>query len=83
MAPSTIPNAGIGVFTAVDLKEGERVGYPDQAIPVTDIDWHNGGNRHVSLQLPRRFVSILYVILLNSLTTIFVRRAITIGFGKM
>lgn len=79
MAPSTIPNAGIGVFTAVDLKEGERVGYPDQAIPVTDIDWHNGGNRHVSLQLSRRF----YVILLNSLTTIFVRRAITIGFGKM
>ena len=49
MAPSTIPNAGIGVFTAVDLQEGESVGYPDLAIPVTDLDWHNGGSRQVSL----------------------------------
>ena len=48
MAPSTIPNAGIGVFTAVDVKEGENVGYPDLAIPVTDVDWHNGGDRQVS-----------------------------------
>ena len=48
MAPSTIPNAGIGVFTAVDIKEGENVGYPDLAIPVTDVDWHNGGSRQVS-----------------------------------
>ena len=48
MAPSTIPNAGIGVFTAVDVKEGENVGYPDLAIPVTDVDWHNGGSRQVS-----------------------------------
>ena len=48
MAPSTIPNAGIGVFTAVDVKEGEQLGYPDLAIPVTDVDWHNGGNRQVS-----------------------------------
>ena len=47
MAPSTIPNAGIGVFTAVDVKEGENVGYPDLAIPVTDVDWHNGGDRQV------------------------------------
>lgn len=49
MASSTIPNAGIGVFTAVDLKEGDAVGYPDLAIPVTDLDWHNGGRRQASL----------------------------------
>lgn len=48
MAPSTIPNAGIGVFTAVNVEEGENLGYPDLAIPVTDVDWHNGGNRQVS-----------------------------------
>jgi hypothetical protein len=51
MAPSTIPNAGIGVFTAIDVKEGEQVGYPDLAIPVTDIDWHNGGSRQVGLSV--------------------------------
>ncbi|KAL3801644.1 hypothetical protein HJC23_013149 [Cyclotella cryptica] len=45
MAPSTIPNAGIGVFTAVDMQEGGSLGYPDLAIPVTDLDWHNGGSR--------------------------------------
>ena len=48
MAQSTIPNAGIGVFTAVDINEGGSVGYPDLAIPVTDVDWHNGGSRQVS-----------------------------------
>ncbi|KAL7488085.1 hypothetical protein ACHAW6_013684 [Cyclotella cf. meneghiniana] len=39
MASSTIPNAGIGVFTAVDLKEGDSVGYPDLAIPEGDYHW--------------------------------------------
>jgi len=36
MAPSTIPNAGYGVYTAVDIQEGETIGEPDLIIPVLD-----------------------------------------------
>jgi hypothetical protein len=41
LAPSTIPNAGIGIFTAVDLNKGEVVGFGDVCIPVVDMYWHN------------------------------------------
>lgn len=36
MAPSTIPGAGWGVFTAVDLQEGDSIGEIDYIIPVLD-----------------------------------------------
>ena len=36
MAPSTIPGAGWGVFTAVDIAEGESIGEPESIIPVID-----------------------------------------------
>jgi hypothetical protein len=36
LAPSTIPNAGYGVFAGVDFGEGECIGEPDLVIPVID-----------------------------------------------
>jgi len=41
LAESTIPNAGMGMFTAVDLPKGALVGSPDVAVPVIDPNWHN------------------------------------------
>jgi len=41
LAKSTIPNAGLGVFTAVDIEMNEFIGYGDPAIPIVDIDFHN------------------------------------------
>jgi hypothetical protein len=37
VAPSTIPNAGLGIFTTVPLKKGELIGYGDMVIPITSI----------------------------------------------
>lgn len=36
LAPSQIEGAGLGVYTAVDLSEGDYIGEPDQFIPVID-----------------------------------------------
>jgi hypothetical protein len=36
LAPSTIPNAGYGVFAGVDFDEGDYIGEPDLVIPVID-----------------------------------------------
>jgi hypothetical protein len=42
LAPSTIPNAGLGIFTAVELNPGDKIGYGDAFIPLVNIDmWHN------------------------------------------
>lgn len=44
LAPSTIPNAGLGVFTTRPLQEGDTVGTPgDVCIPIIDLKWHMGG----------------------------------------
>jgi hypothetical protein len=37
VAPSTIPNAGLGIFTTVPLRKGELVGYGDLVIPIASI----------------------------------------------
>ena len=37
MAASTIPGAGLGIFTAKDLEEGDFVGNGDIAIPLVAI----------------------------------------------
>jgi hypothetical protein len=42
IAESTIPNAGVGIFTAKPLEPGESVGNGDVCIPQIDIDWHHG-----------------------------------------
>ena len=44
LAPSTIPNSGYGMFTAIDLPEGTQVGAADITVPFVDIDWHNKGH---------------------------------------
>jgi hypothetical protein len=41
MAQSSIPNAGIGIFTASDLAEGAFVGEPEMLVPLTDIMFQN------------------------------------------
>ena len=41
MAQSTIPNAGIGIFTAVERNPGETVGEGDVCIPIIELDGHN------------------------------------------
>ena len=41
LAESTIPNSGMGMFTAIDLPSGSLVGSPDIAVPIIDVDWHN------------------------------------------
>ena len=40
LAPSTIPGAGLGVFTGIELKAGDIVGYGDVIIPVVDFLYH-------------------------------------------
>ena len=42
IAESTIPNAGLGVFTAVEKKVGDMVGNGDVCFPLLELDWHNG-----------------------------------------
>ena len=41
MAQSTIPNAGLGIFTAVERNPGEKVGEGDVCIPIIELDGHN------------------------------------------
>lgn len=36
MAESTIPNAGLGIFTAIERNPGDRVGEGDVCIPILD-----------------------------------------------
>lgn len=43
MAPSTLVNAGIGVFTAEAKLKGETIGAPDLYIPLVDIYKNDGG----------------------------------------
>ena len=52
LAPSTIPNAGLGIFTGIPRNPGDRigsmendddddVGFGDVCIPLLDLEWHN------------------------------------------
>ncbi len=45
LAPSTIPNAGLGVFTSVSLPSGTLLpGGGDAAVPISDMDFHNNAS---------------------------------------
>ena len=44
LAESTIPDSGLGVFTAVAKAPGDTVGNGDVCIPLLELDWHNEGN---------------------------------------
>ena len=41
LAPSTIPNSGLGMYTAVDLDQGDNIGPADIIVPMINIEWHN------------------------------------------
>ena len=41
IAASTIPNAGLGIFSTVPRRKGESVGNGDKAIPLIDLYWNN------------------------------------------
>lgn len=38
MAESTIPNAGLGIFSAVERNPGDTVGHGDICIPILDLN---------------------------------------------
>jgi len=38
MAESTIPNAGLGIFSATERNPGDSVGYGDICIPILDLN---------------------------------------------
>lgn len=40
LAVSTIPGAGLGIFTGIDLEENSNVAEPDIVIPLADYEWH-------------------------------------------
>ncbi|KAI2503142.1 hypothetical protein MHU86_11333 [Fragilaria crotonensis] len=41
MAPSTIPNGGLGIFTGVAMRKGDFLATEDIAIPLVDLHKHN------------------------------------------
>jgi len=40
LAESTIPNAGLGIFTGIDLRPGDAVAEADIIVPLQDWEWH-------------------------------------------
>jgi hypothetical protein len=42
IAESTIPHAGLGIFTAIEKRAGDNVGNGDVCFPLMELDWHNG-----------------------------------------
>jgi hypothetical protein len=42
IAESTIPNAGLGIFSAVEKRVGDMLGNGDVCFPLLELDWHNG-----------------------------------------
>ena len=38
---SVMCTAGLGIFTGIDLSEGEPVAEPDIIIPLADYEWHS------------------------------------------
>ena len=44
MGESTIPHAGLGIFTSVEKKPGDSVGNGDVCIPLLELGWHNDGD---------------------------------------
>eukprot|EP00536_Pseudo-nitzschia_multiseries_P002403 jgi/Psemu1/251606/estExt_Genewise1Plus.C_320007 len=42
LAESSIPGAGVGIFSGVSKAAGDYIGNGDKAIPLVDVYWHNG-----------------------------------------
>eukprot|EP00957_Ditylum_brightwellii_P181818 13851130-Ditylum_brightwellii.AAC.1 len=49
LSESTIPNAGLGVFSGVDVKQNEKIGQAGIVIPLLDLIWHTDGKQETSL----------------------------------
>jgi hypothetical protein len=43
IAESTIPGAGLGIFSGVERNVGDEVGDGDVCIPIMELDWHHKG----------------------------------------
>lgn len=41
LAPSTIPNAGLGIFAGRPLVRGDVVGTVEPCLPILDLEWNN------------------------------------------
>ena len=50
IADSTMPNAGLGVFTTKNIKPGQAVGNGDVFLPIFDLEWHY----HTALELRQK-----------------------------
>lgn len=48
MAESTIPGAGLGIFTAIDRKIGESIGNGDVLIPQVDLYYHQAARKTIA-----------------------------------
>jgi hypothetical protein len=50
LAPSTIPGAGLGIFTALEKEQGDSVGAGDVCLPVMEMNWHQSksGNNGIN-----------------------------------
>ncbi|KAL7514953.1 hypothetical protein ACHAXN_012227 [Cyclotella atomus] len=40
LAQSTIPNAGLGIFTGIPLQPNQSIAEPDLIVPITDVQWN-------------------------------------------
>ena len=40
LAESTIPNAGLGIYTGVDLPANASIAEPDIIVPLLDLEFH-------------------------------------------
>lgn len=40
LAESTIPNAGLGIFTGIPLQANQTIAEPDIIVPITDVSWN-------------------------------------------
>jgi hypothetical protein len=45
LAPSTIPRAGLGIFTTIPRTQGDILGHGDVFLPLLEMDWHNEVHR--------------------------------------
>lgn len=40
LAQSSIPNAGLGIFTGIPLQPNQTIAEPDVIVPITDVAWN-------------------------------------------
>ena len=66
LAPSTVPNAGLGVFSGFDKQVGDSIGNNDLCIPFLDMYWY--GTKADAPHL--RCCLLLSVVVANRLSTV-------------